>query len=67
MKPTAIVPDAKHAGMFRLKWPDGVLSNDMYNQTRASDILRCYDGYVHLMRQRGNQFWRACRDRRRVT
>jgi len=26
-----IVPDIKYPGMFRLKWPDGVLSMDFYN------------------------------------
>jgi hypothetical protein len=34
-----IVPDAKWAGMFRVRYPDGSLS-DKVNLTRAKDALR---------------------------
>lgn len=30
-----IVEDNIYAGMFRVQWPDGVLSADCYNLTRA--------------------------------
>lgn len=33
----AIVEDSEHKGMFWLKWPDGVKSEDFYNKTRAVD------------------------------
>ena len=33
-----IVPDAKHPGMYRVRLPDGSLS-DMVNLTRAKDAL----------------------------
>lgn len=51
MKPISIVPDAKHPGMFRLQWRDGVLSADCYNRTRATDILGNYDEYVSRTNQ----------------
>jgi hypothetical protein len=49
LKPTSVVPDSKYPSMFRLQWDDGVLSADMYNLTRAKDILRNYDRYVDDM------------------
>jgi hypothetical protein len=35
-RPCRIERDAKYAGMFRLAWPDGVLSAEAYNETSAS-------------------------------
>ena len=35
-----IVLDSKYPEMFRLKWPDGVLSADFYNITRARENTR---------------------------
>lgn len=35
-----VVPDTKHPNMFRLKWPDGVLSRDFYNITWARQHAR---------------------------
>lgn len=32
-----VVPDSTHKGMFRIKWPDGVLSEDLYNLSHAKD------------------------------
>lgn len=32
-----IVEDMKHEGMYRIQWPDGVLSEDFYNLARAKD------------------------------
>lgn len=46
-RPTEVVADTKHPGMYRLRWKDGVLSEDMYNQTRANDILRYWDKYIN--------------------
>jgi hypothetical protein len=58
-KPTNIVPDRRYPGMFRLRWRNGDLSADMYNLTRANDILRNYDRYVESMakadRMKGNR------------
>ena len=48
-KPKKVVPDVKYQDMYRLEWKDGVLSEDMYNLSRANDILRNYDAYVHNM------------------
>ena len=33
-----VVPDAAHPGMWRVRWPDGRLS-DMTNLTRAKDAV----------------------------
>lgn len=49
MKPIRAVVDSKYPNMHRLQWEDGVLSADMYNLTRANDILRNYDRYVDNM------------------
>jgi hypothetical protein len=35
------VPDAVHPGMWRVRWPDGRLS-DMTNLTRAKDAVACF-------------------------
>ena len=39
-KPT-VVADATHRGMWRVRWPDGRLS-DMTNLTRAKDAVACF-------------------------
>jgi hypothetical protein len=36
-----LVPDATHPGMWRVRWPDGRLS-DMTNLTRAKDAVACF-------------------------
>ena len=36
-----VVPDAAHPGMWRVRWPDGRLS-DMTNLTRAKDADTCF-------------------------
>ena len=36
-----VVPDAAHRGMWRVRWPDGRLS-DMTNLTRAKDAVACF-------------------------
>lgn len=32
-----VVPEEAHPGMYRVKYPDGVLSADFYNFDRAND------------------------------
>jgi hypothetical protein len=36
-----LVPDATHPSMWRVRWPDGSLS-DMTNLTRAKDAVACF-------------------------
>jgi hypothetical protein len=36
-----VLPDAAHTGMWRVRWPDGRLS-DMTNLTRARDAVACF-------------------------
>jgi len=40
MKLERLVPDSKYPSQFRLEWNDGVLSQDMYNITWASEHFR---------------------------
>lgn len=54
MKPIAIVKDTEYTEMYRLRWKDGVLSEDFYNLTRANDILNNYDEYIRNMKMRSN-------------
>lgn len=49
MKPKQIVEDRNYKGMYRLEYDDGVVSEEMYNLTRARDILRNYPSYVRDM------------------
>jgi hypothetical protein len=46
-----VVPDAAHPGMWRVRWPDGHLS-DMTNLTRAKDAVACFME-TEKRRQRG--------------
>lgn len=55
-KPTKIVKDKEHKGLCRLKWADGVFSEDLYNLTRAKDILKNYDAYRYNMTKRTEGF-----------
>jgi hypothetical protein len=48
-----VVPDATHPGMWRVRWPDGRLS-DMTNLTRAKDAVACFME-TEERRQRGRQ------------
>lgn len=54
MNPNTVVQDKIYPEMYRLKWPDGVLSEDFYNISRAYDILNNYEDYVDSMQMRGN-------------
>jgi hypothetical protein len=36
-----VVPDPVHRGMWRVRWPDGRLS-DITNLTRAKDAVACF-------------------------
>lgn len=33
----SVIEEKGHPGMFRIRWPDGILSEDFYNLTRAKD------------------------------
>ena len=46
-----VVPDAARPGMWRVRWPDGRLS-DMTNLTRAKDAVTCFVE-TEQRRQRG--------------
>ena len=46
-----LVRDATHPGMWRVRWPDGRLS-DMTNLTRAKDAVACFME-IEERRQRG--------------
>jgi hypothetical protein len=48
-----LVPEAVHPGMWRVRWPDGRLS-DMTNLTRAKDAVACFME-TEERRQRGRQ------------
>ena len=41
MRRPKLMPDAAHPGMWRVRWPDGRLS-DMTNLTRAKDAVACF-------------------------
>ena len=46
-----VVPHAAHSGMWRVRWPDGRLS-DITNLTRAKDAVACFTE-TEERRQRG--------------
>lgn len=50
--PIAVVADKYVPLMFRLKWKNGDLSNDFYNETRANDILKNFIQYRDDMKRR---------------
>lgn len=50
-KPVRLVNDVTYDQMYRLEWEDGVKSQDMYNLTRAKDILKNYSSYRKYMKQ----------------
>jgi len=43
--PVRVIQDTKYPKMYRLQWKDGILSEDMYNLSRANDILKNYKSY----------------------
>ena len=52
-KTARLMPDPVYPGMYRVRWPDGRLS-DMANLTRANDAIACYGETVERQR-RGRQ------------
>lgn len=44
----SVVPDLVHENMFRVKWPDGVLSKDFYNFTMARENARTVANRIDL-------------------
>jgi hypothetical protein len=53
MRRPKLMPDATRPGMWRVRWPDGRLS-DMTNLTRANDAVTCFIE-TEERRQRGRQ------------
>lgn len=49
MKPKRVVADTKYPNMYRLEYDDGKIFHEMYNKTRALDILKHYGDYVAAM------------------
>ena len=47
--PVRVIKDTEYPRMYRLQWKDGTLSEDMYNLTRANDILKNYKSYRACM------------------
>jgi len=41
MRRPKLMPDATHPGMWRVRWPDGRVS-DITNLTRAKDAVTCF-------------------------
>jgi hypothetical protein len=60
-KTARLIPDAVYPGMYRVRWPDGRVS-DMANLTRANDAIACYGETVERQR-RGRQSHREARTR----
>jgi hypothetical protein len=50
--PIAVVADKYVPLMFRLKWKNGDLSDDFYNETLANDILKNYSKYRQYIHTR---------------
>lgn len=60
-KPLAhIVPDAKYPSMWRIKWPNGMLS-DMVNLSRAKDAARANARQRHPELRDPNWYWKDCK------
>jgi hypothetical protein len=49
MKPIEVVVDKTYPNMWRVRYNDGVISEEMYNLTRANDILKNYRNYVKVV------------------
>ena len=52
-KVARLVPDETYPGMWRVRWPDGRVS-DMANLTRAKDAIACFGESLERKR-RGRQ------------
>ena len=46
-----VVEDEKYPGMYRIKWPDGEVS-DMVNKTRANEAIRLEKEYQRKIKTR---------------
>jgi len=44
IKKAKLLQDKTYPSMWRVKWPDGEVS-DMVNKTRAKDAIRCFEEY----------------------
>ena len=38
-KKPKLIEDEQHKGLYRIKWPNGKLSEDVYNLTRATQFV----------------------------
>lgn len=52
-EPIRIVEDKKYPSMYRLQWKNGRKSENFYNRTRATDILKNYASYVENNKNKG--------------
>lgn len=52
MKPVELVKHEVYPQLYRIKYDDGVVSEEFYNKTRASDIIRNYGVYARAMENR---------------
>lgn len=43
MVPIEVIQDTQHQHMYRIKYDDGVISEEMYNLSRANQVLQFYD------------------------
>lgn len=46
MKPKKVIPDQVYEGMYRLSFGKGIISDNMWNLTRANDMFKHYDEYI---------------------
>jgi hypothetical protein len=53
-----IVPDSTYPGMYRVRWPDGTLS-DMVNLTRANDAVAFFLESAERRKRRAAQAHRS--------
>jgi hypothetical protein len=53
-----VVPDSTCPGMYRVRWPDGVIS-DMTNLSRANDAVACFMEAAERRRRRAAEAHRG--------
>lgn len=51
MRPVEVVQDNIHQHLYRIKYDDGAVSDEMYNKSRAVDVLHQYDWKVEQMKK----------------
>jgi len=53
-----VIPDADFPGMYRVRWPDGTLS-DIVNLSRANDAVACWLEAAERRRRRAAEAHRT--------